>query len=121
MTTPKPVPSKPLTFTPPQHLKGETQSSELPFVEENTELKVVSGRERKPKNKNKGARPDIVIIDEVFHDGTVELVLGSTNKPEKPEVKKPFVLNPHLTQRPFHDDRLMQLKSRLQRPSFKNR
>jgi hypothetical protein len=30
---PKPAPSKPLTFTPPQYLRGETQSSELPTVE----------------------------------------------------------------------------------------
>lgn len=115
MTTPKPAPGKPLTFTPPQHLKSETQSSELPFVEESTDFKVIT--KDTPKGKLKGQRPNVVIIDEIQHaNGNVELELDSTNKP-----KKPFVLDRHLTQRPFHDDRLMQLKARLQRPSFKNR
>lgn len=111
MTTPKPAPSKPLTFTPPQYLKGETKSSELPALERDTKLKKV-----------KGHRPDIAIIDETINDdGGVTITLGVVEEPKKLETKKPFVLNPHLTQRPFHDDRLMQLKNRLQRPSFKNR
>jgi hypothetical protein len=114
MTTPKPAPGKPLTFTPPQFLKGETQSSELPYIEE-----------AKVTGNIQGARPNIVIVDEIYHEnGTVELELGSSKENKKPAVekpKKPFVLDQHLTQRPFHDDRLMQLKSRLQRPSFKNR
>lgn len=141
MTTPKPAPSKPLTFTPPQYLKGESKPSELPFVE-GAEPNVIN----KKASKHKGLRPNVTIVDEIHHgNGNVELVLGSTPdsamtgfseaitktsdevkkfadavKPaEKP--KKPFVLDRHLTQRPFHDDRLMQLKARLQRPSFKNR
>lgn len=106
MTAPKPAPSKPLTFTPPQFHKGETQPSELPTVE--------------PK-KNKGHRPNVVIFDEAA-ESALDLA-GTPKEIGKPSetVKKPFVLNPHLTQRPFHDDRLMQLKNRLQRPSFKNR
>lgn len=39
---------------------------------------------------------------------------------KKPEAKKPFELKPHLTQRPFLDERLMQLKETLPRHSTKN-
>jgi len=138
MTTPKPAPSKPLTFTPPIYLKGETQSSELPVVE-GAEPNVIAKRAtkyKKPQNRRadipeakvtgerKGLRPNITIIDEIYDaNGNVELVLGlsDTTKKEAEKPKKPFVLDPRLTQRPFHDDRLMQLKTRLQRPSFKNR
>lgn len=110
MATPKPMaPSKPLSFRPPEKPKAV----------------------KKPKQR--GQRADIAIVDEKFNDdGGVTLTLGEVLvdligtpsnpkqvKEEKP--KKPFVLDPHLTQRPFHDDRLMQLKNRLQRPSFKNR
>jgi hypothetical protein len=133
MATPKPAPSKPLTFTPPVFLKGETKPSELPTVE-GADPNVIS-KKKAPKldrkktkgvfnpNKAKGQRADIAIIDETVRlDGSVELELGVVEEPKKVEQpKKPFVLNPHLTQRPFHDDRLMQLKNRLQRPSFKNR
>lgn len=106
MVTPKPAaPSKPLSFRPPE----------------------------KPKAvKKRGQHRDIAIVDEKFNDdGGVTLTLGEviteiigtpsepkTVKTEKP--KKPFVLDPRMTQRPFQDDRLMQLKNRLQRPSFKN-
>jgi hypothetical protein len=158
MNTPKPAPSKPLTFTPPQYLKGETQSSELPTVEGADSNVVIKQHRRadgfrnanallaatglpkaKTNGKRKGVRPSVVIIDEIMHpNGAVELVFESDrvagvtdDKPafdaaqaksaEKKEAKKPFVLDPRLTQRPFHDDRLMQLKNRMQRPSFKNR
>jgi hypothetical protein len=109
MATPKPAaPSKPLSFRPPEMPKAV----------------------KKPKQR--GQRVDIAIVDEKFNDnGGVTLTLGEviteligtpsepkTVKTEKP--KKPFVLDPRMTQRPFQDDRLMQLKNRLQRPSFKN-
>lgn len=123
MSTPKPAaPSKPLSFRPPEMLKNQTQSSELPAVE----------RKKSKAPKQRGLRTDIAIIDETVHaNGNVTLTLGEviteiigtpsnpkTIKEEKP--KKPFVLDPRMTQRPFQDDRLMQLKNRLQRPSFKN-
>ncbi|QED11596.1 hypothetical protein PP914_gp106 [Arthrobacter phage Qui] len=109
MVAPKPAaPNKPLSFRPPEKPKAA----------------------KKPKQR--GQRVDIAIVDEKFHeDGGVTLTLGEvvteligtpTNpkkiKAEKP--KKPFVLDPRMTQRPFQDDRLMQLKNSLQRPSFKN-
>lgn len=138
MSAPKPAPSKPLSFRPPEMLKGETRSSELPYVEEpknqhrradgfrevNKALAATGLPEAKVTGKMNGLRPNVTIIDEL-HNGedSIELVLGYNEnqapKPEKP--KKPFVLDERLTQRPFHDDRLMQLKNRLQRPSFKNR
>lgn len=137
MATPKPVPSKPLSFRPPEMLKGQTRSSELPYVESNTHRRADGFREAndfvakrselpeaKVTGKIQGLRPNVTIIDEL-HNGedSIELALGYNEdqapKSEKP--KKPFVLNAHLTQRPFHDDRLMQLKNRMQRPSFKNR
>lgn len=37
------------------------------------------------------------------------------------EEKKPFVRKPHLTQRPFRDERLLQLRHRLAKPKFQNR
>lgn len=121
MTTPKPAaPSKPLSFRPPEKLKNRAFPS-------------TSTASVKPVDKKqRGQRRDIAIIDEQVHaDGNVTLTLGEiiteivgtpsnpkTVKTEKP--KKPFVLDPRMTQRPFRDDRLMQLKNRLQRPSFKN-
>lgn len=135
MEMPKPAaPSKPLSFRPPEKLKNQTISSELPYVE----LK-------KKKRNRPGQRTNLVVVDETIAHvepldngmvvgmpiDTVEqinvadgeegqkAIFDFSTKTEKP--KKPFVLDPHLTQRPFHDDRLMQLKSRLQRPSFKNR
>jgi hypothetical protein len=119
MTEPKPVPSKPLTFTPPQFSRADG------FREANAVLRR-GLPEAKVTGKLQGLRPNVAIFDEAasmsgeavqnFND-TVDV----EKKPAKPEIKKPFVLDPHLTQRPFHDDRLMQLKNRLQRPSFKNR
>jgi hypothetical protein len=140
MALPKPVaPSKPLTFTPPKFLKGETKSSELPFVE-GAEVPVMERKRpaRKPFKKNKanhkGARPNIAIIDEAVRlTGVVEInlgeveaatalkqLIGTPSNPKKAtdeKPKKPFVLDEHLTQRPFKDDRLMQLKASLQRNS----
>lgn len=137
MNTPKPAPSKPLTFTPPQFIKDETRSSELPAVD-GAESNVINKKqphrradgfrasnkvlalglpEAKVTGKIQGSRPQNVIIDEAA------AYIDAIHATEKPAMNmpKPFVFKPHLTQRPFHDDRLMQLKNRLQRPSFKNR
>jgi hypothetical protein len=105
MVAPKPVaPSKPLSFRPPEKPKAA----------------------KKPKQR--GQRVDIAIFDEHLgvksgEEGQKAIFDFSTKsepkiKAEKP--KKPFVLDPRMTQRPFQDDRLMQLKNSLQRPSFKN-
>lgn len=139
MSSPKPMaPTKPLAFTPPQKLRGQTRSSELPFVK-GAESNVME-RKKRPQNKKKftpkrkGLHTDIAIVDEhVKLDGGVVLTLGEVvteliGTPSNPkkvgtkkEEKKPFVLDEHLTQRPFKDDRLMQLKADLQRQLSQNR
>ena len=137
MSTPKPsAPSKPLSFRPPEMLKNQTVSSELPYV-----------APKKNKRNRPGQRTNLVAVDEtVVHvepldggmvmsmliedvDDFIEAAKNASDASDKPvsekpvseKPKKPFVLDPHLTQRPFHDDRLMHLKSQLQRPSSKNR
>jgi hypothetical protein len=117
------APSKPLSFRPPEMLKNQTIPSMLPAPERK--------KSSKPYKKNRGARPNAVMFDEIAHaenigEGMMVAMLidtvGTPSEPKKAEKpKKPFVLDPHLTQRPFHDDRLMQLKAQLQRPSSKNR
>jgi len=98
METPKPHAPKPLSFRPPAYAQGSVEK-----VERFNESAAMAGEAVKNFNDTADAEP---------------LEFKSF---KKPEAKKPFELKPHLTQRPFHDERLMQLKNRIQRPSFKNR
>jgi hypothetical protein len=96
METPKPKVPAPntLSFRPPIHIQGPVEKVALAETEEKRQK-------------------------DIFDLSTPAPLEFKEFK--KPEAKKPFELKPHLTQRPFHDERLMQLKETLPRTSYKNR
>jgi hypothetical protein len=130
MATPKPAaPSKPLSFRPPEKPVEHKKKRNRPG--QRTNLVAVDEAVVHIENLDGGMvvnMPIDTVEDIAQHNSEDELQKAifdfstpSEKNPVSEKPKKPFVLDPHLTQRPFHDDRLMQLKNTLQRPSSKNR